>query len=177
LASLEAVPLTDWPQHEPAEIAHIEDEPDVIFKQILAVGLLPGATVRVFENRPDCVVLSDGEHEHHLAPVVAANIHVKARRQAPRMAADVLRLSDLKDGQDSEVVAIDPQYRGFGRRRLMDLGLTPHARVQAHLTNAFGDPRAYLVRGTMIALRKDQAALIWVRPNPMPVQKTGVVTA
>jgi Fe2+ transport system protein FeoA len=32
------------------------------------------------------------------------------------------------------------------------------------LHNFFGDPRGYRVRGTLIALRKDQAAQIWVKP-------------
>jgi DtxR family Mn-dependent transcriptional regulator len=32
------------------------------------------------------------------------------------------------------------------------------------LQNAIGDPRAYRVRGTLIALRKEQAGMIWVRP-------------
>jgi DtxR family Mn-dependent transcriptional regulator len=32
------------------------------------------------------------------------------------------------------------------------------------LSNAFGDPRAYRIRGTLIALRKDQAAMVLVKP-------------
>jgi hypothetical protein len=35
--------------------------------------------------------------------------------------------------------------------------------VEAYLDNAFGDPRAFRVRGTTIALREDQASRIWVR--------------
>jgi DtxR family Mn-dependent transcriptional regulator len=36
--------------------------------------------------------------------------------------------------------------------------------IYPELQNFFGDPRAYRVRGTLIALRKDQAAQIWVKP-------------
>jgi len=36
--------------------------------------------------------------------------------------------------------------------------------VSPELTNSFGDPRAYRVRGTLIALRREQARFIWVRP-------------
>ena len=46
----------------------------------------------------------------------------------------------------------------------MDLGLTPGTLIFPELQNFFGDPRAYRVRGTLIALRKDQAAQIWVKP-------------
>jgi DtxR family Mn-dependent transcriptional regulator len=47
---------------------------------------------------------------------------------------------------------------------LQDLGLTPDARVEVELENPFGDPRAFRVRGTMIALRRQQADHVWVRP-------------
>jgi len=54
--------------------------------------------------------------------------------------------------------------QGFTRRRFLDLGLTPGTIIFPELQNFFGDPRAYRVRGTLIALRKDQAAQIWVKP-------------
>ena len=62
-----------------------------------------------------------------------------------------------------QVVELDPECRGFSCRRLMDLGLTPGTQVEAALTNTFGDPRAFRVRGALIGLRKQQAELIWVR--------------
>lgn len=57
--------------------------------------------------------------------------------------------------------------RGGGamRRRLMDLGLTAHATVE-HLFDApSGNPRAYQIRGTVIALRNDDAAAVDVWPS------------
>lgn len=46
------------------------------------------------------------------------------------------------------------------RRRLMDLGLTAQA-TTVHLFDApSGDPRAYLIRGTVIALRNADAAAV-----------------
>ena len=46
----------------------------------------------------------------------------------------------------------------------MDLGLTAHATVE-HLFDApSGNPRAYQIRGTVIALRNDDAAAVEVRP-------------
>ena len=54
-------------------------------------------------------------------------------------------------------------FRGFSRRRLLDLGITPGTRIEVSLDNPFGDPRAFRLRGTVIALRKDQADQILVR--------------
>ncbi len=86
----------------------------------------------------------------------------------PPMAAipeseQLTRLCELRPGEEAEVVRLDPGLRGFTRRRLLDLGLTAKVRVTAHLANAFGDPLAYRVRGTTIALRKEQASQVRVR--------------
>ena len=160
---LDAVSLVEWPSHKTARIVHIEDEPDIIFQQILAADLRPGKAVRIIENDPQRLVVSDGEQEHRLARAVAANIQVVAPAPHSRRPEGSRRLSELAEGQAGEVVELDPDCRGFSRRRLLDLGLTPQARVSVELNNTFGDPRGYRVRGTMIALRKRQADQIWVR--------------
>jgi DtxR family Mn-dependent transcriptional regulator len=164
MAPLKAVPLTDWPSGEPARVVHIEDEPDALFKQILATGLRPGMTVRVLEQLPERVVISDGEHEHLLAPVVAANIHVAEQRRQPPRPAGAKRLTDLADQEAAEVIEIGQACQGYSRRRLLDLGFTSGTRVESALSNPFGEPRAYRVRGTTIALRKQQTDQIWVKP-------------
>ena len=160
---LDAVSLVEWPSHKTARIVHIEDEPDIIFQQILAADLRPGKAVRIIENDPQRLVVSDGEQEHRLARAVAANIQVVAPAPHSRRPEGSRRLSELAEGQAGEVVELDSDCRGFSRRRLLDLGLTPQARVSVELNNTFGDPRGYRVRGTMIALRKRQADQIWVR--------------
>ncbi len=164
LAPLQGISLADWPSAEAARIVHIEDEPDVIFQQILAAGLRPGITVRILEKHPDRLVISDGRDEHRLAPVVAANIQVAAAEIETRRPGNSKRLSELREGEAAEVVELDAHCRGFSRRRLLDLGLTPNARVEVALENTFGDPRAYRVRGSMIALRRQQTDHVWVKP-------------
>ncbi len=42
-------------------------------------------------------------------------------------------------------------------RRLLDLGMVPSTSIQAVLQSPFGDPRAYLIRGSTIALREEDA--------------------
>ncbi len=164
VSQLGGSPLTDWPGGPTARIVHIEDEPAVVFEQILAAGLRPGATVRIVEDTPERLVISDGTDVHSLAHSVAANIHVAPAEAAETRPAYAKRLSELDQLEKAEVIELDDQCRGFSRRRLMDLGLTPGARVQAALENTFGDPRGYRIRGATIALREPQARHVWVRP-------------
>ena len=53
---------------------------------------------------------------------------------------------------------------GALRRRLLDLGFTPGARVRCLFAAPSGDPRAYMVRGSVIALRRDDAGSIRATP-------------
>jgi Fe2+ transport system protein FeoA len=76
----------------------------------------------------------------------------------------VIPLGSLPPKTRAEIVFVDERCQGFARRRFLDLGLTPGTPIYPELENAFKDPRAYRVRGTLIALRGDQASWIWVRP-------------
>ncbi|MBL8055567.1 MAG: FeoA domain-containing protein [Anaerolineales bacterium] len=169
---VESRPLTDWPLDAPARIVHLEDEPAALFAQIAAEGLRPGQTLRVLESAPQRLTLSDGRKTFALAPLVAANIFV-APEPANGHPAD-RRLTALKQGERALVRALDDGLQGFTRRRLLDLGLTPGVPVTAELPSLFGDPVAYRVRGTLIALRRDQAEQVLIAepasaaPAPSP---------
>lgn len=157
------VPVTSWPAEAAGRIVHLEDEPPISFAQILAEGLRVGQVVRVIEQTPQRIVLTDGENEFRLAPAVASNVFLAPADDVVD-APGVIRLSDLPDNASADVVALDDACQGFSRRRLMDLGFTEGARVAPVLTTFAGDPRAYQVRGTVIAVRRDQAAQVLVRP-------------
>jgi DtxR family Mn-dependent transcriptional regulator len=159
-----STPLTAWEPGTPGKIVHLEDEPPIAYAQILAEGLRLGQVVRILEALPQRYVLSDGEKEYRLAPAVAANVHVAPLVEAELPGNGILSLGQLAHNQAAEIIALDEACQGFTRRRFLDMGLTPGTRIFPELLNAFGDPRAYRVRGTLIALRKDQAAQIWVRP-------------
>ena len=51
---------------------------------------------------------------------------------------------------------------GSLQRRLLDLGLVKNTSIKSIFKSPFGDPTAYEVRGTLIALRKEDARLILV---------------
>lgn len=71
-------------------------------------------------------------------------------------------LSQIKIGSACIVSAL--HLEGLLRRRMMDLGIIPGTAVQCILRGPSGDPTAYAVRGTTIALRKEDAAKINVYP-------------
>jgi DtxR family transcriptional regulator, Mn-dependent transcriptional regulator len=160
----EGEPLTAWQINRPARIVHLEDEPSIAFDQIVAAGLRLGQKIRILEISPERYILSDGEVEYRLAPTVAANVHIAALPESEMLKASAIPLNELTDNQHAEIITLDEAVQGFTRRRFLDLGLTPGTVIFPELINFFGDPRAYRVRGTLIALRKDQAAQIWVKP-------------
>ncbi len=163
--SVPSTPLTEWEIDSPANIVHLEDEPIIAYQQILASGLQLGQTIRILEKNSQRFVLSDGENEYRLAPSIASNVFVAPLPEEKRRLRDAIPLEMLPTGQQAHIVALDERVQGFTRRRLLDLGLTPGTKIYPELGNFFGDPRAYRVRGTLIALRKDQAAQVWVKPE------------
>lgn len=164
LPKTENEPLSTWQVDQPGRIAHLEDEPALAYQQILAEGLRLGQQVWILERTPERLVLSDGENEYRLAPAVAANVHLAALPESERLKRQSIPLTELPHEARAEIVMLDDAVQGFTRRRFLDLGLTPGSIIYPELENFFGDPRAYRLRGTLIALRKDQAAQIWVRP-------------
>jgi DtxR family Mn-dependent transcriptional regulator len=164
LLKTEGMPLTAYQAEGPIRIVHLEDEPALAFEQILAAGLRLGQTIRVLDRNPQRILLTDGETEYRLAPAVAANVSIAALPESEISKASAIPLAELTHDQRGEIVVLDDAVQGFTRRRFLDLGLTPGTVIYPELKNFFGDPRAYRVRGTLIALRKDQAAQIWVKP-------------
>ncbi|MBR0425575.1 MAG: ferrous iron transport protein A [Clostridia bacterium] len=70
-------------------------------------------------------------------------------------------LASLPLGKPAEIVSVltDSDLK----HRLSDLGLTPGCPVRCIYGAACGDPRAYLVRGTVLAIRNADARGIEVR--------------
>jgi len=105
------------------------------------------------------------DQEHVLAPIVAANISVVELVEDVRD-QDIpgVPLDTLLVGEKGTVTAISSLSRGVERRRLFDLGIIPGTVVGVEMVNPGGDPTAYRIRGSVIALRSSQARLIKVDP-------------
>lgn len=69
-------------------------------------------------------------------------------------------LNDIPLGEYGRVTEL--MCRGGLRRRLLDIGLTPQTLVQCVGQSPGGDPRAYLIRGAVIALRREDACHILI---------------
>ncbi|HRR57089.1 MAG TPA: FeoA family protein [Acidobacteriota bacterium] len=75
-------------------------------------------------------------------------------------------LSCLAPGRKAVVRIVSRALRAPERRRFLDLGLVPGTQVTVELPAPSGDPVAYRIRGTLVALRRDQAAHVLVELLP-----------
>ncbi len=71
-----------------------------------------------------------------------------------------MTLSGLAEGERGIIYELEG---GSARDRLMDLGFTPGAQVMCLFSAPSGEPRAYLIRGAVIALRRRDAGSIRLR--------------
>ncbi len=156
---LAAMAIDQW-----VRIVHLENEPETVYAQLVAEELYVGMEMRLTEISSQRLRFWAGGEDHVLAPVVAANISVTPlpKEQVAIAAAAIAgqRLTNLNLGQTGQVVNISPLCRGQERRRLMDLGILPGTAITAEMRSPSGDPTAYLIRGALIALRREQANLI-----------------
>ena len=65
----------------------------------------------------------------------------------------------------STCTVLDIGSGSFMKRRLMDLGLSEGALISPLFESLSGDPRAYNLRGAVIALRSEDAKKIIVVPK------------
>jgi ferrous iron transport protein A len=75
-------------------------------------------------------------------------------------------LVDLRKGDAAILDCIDLPTEDA--RRLMELGFLPGARITAGFSAPGGDPRVFQVDGSEIALRRDTARRLKVRPDKKP---------
>lgn len=64
-------------------------------------------------------------------------------------------LSLLQEGETGRVKALTNEESM--KRRLQELGIIEGTKIKCMQISPFGDPMAFLVRGTLIALRKDDS--------------------
>ncbi len=163
-------PLTTLAPDEAGLIVHLEDEPEIVYAQIAAEGLHPGMLVRVIESAPERIRFWANGDEHRVAPIVAANISVLPMSDEADAAPEVgVPLSELKPGESAEVIRLSDVCRGAERRRFMDLGILPGTKITVEMQSPGGEPMAYIIRGALIALRREQASLIRVHADRHPI--------
>jgi len=144
-------------------IIHIEDEPKAIYTQLLAQGFYPGKVIQVIDTNSERIKIAMDGEERVVAPLLATGITVQSLPEPKFVNEKLKSLVDLKSGEDAEVLKISPMIRGQQRRRLLDFGILPGAKISILMKSPMQDPVGYLVKDTIVALRKKQAELIYIR--------------
>ena len=68
----------------------------------------------------------------------------------------IKRLDMLYKGESGRVRAVNTE--GGMRRRFMDMGITAGTRIECVGVSPLGDPKAFCVRGAVVAIRKEDSA-------------------
>lgn len=156
--------LSEYSNGDIVQVIQIEDEPPSIYAKIIEKGIYLGVLIEILKKSKHGIhVLVEGK-AHTLSTHLTKNIFVKAAPAEQKIEESPQFLSSLKSGEEAEVIGISRACRGAQRRRLMDLGIVPGTSISMAMISAGGDPKAYNVRGAMIALRNDQANFIHIKP-------------
>jgi DtxR family Mn-dependent transcriptional regulator len=155
-------PLPSYPVDQPGKITHIEDEPEVVYQQILAKRIFIGSQIKLLSTDNNSVRFICEGVEHEFSTIVAANIHIQALAPNEIFEEKAIRLSSLQAGESAEVLGLSIECRGANRRRLLDLGILPGTPIEVDLKSPLKDPVAYRVRNTSIALRSTLSDLILI---------------
>ncbi|MCB0744035.1 MAG: metal-dependent transcriptional regulator [Ignavibacteriae bacterium] len=151
------VSLNEVEEGETLRILHIEDEPKSIYTKLVSVNLFPGRVIKVILKTVKKIKLSADGEEITITPLLASNINVEHVAKSEFIEEKQRDLLSLKKGEIGVVARILPVCRGQQRRRLLDFGIVPGSEISVLMKSPMNDPVAYIVKDTIVALRKDQA--------------------
>jgi ferrous iron transport protein A len=87
-------------------------------------------------------------------------------QRAPDQSGSVIVLAQLPPGARATVVGTLPQATSAVASRLVQLGFRPSAQVDVIRRAPLGDPTIYRVQDTELCLRRREAQLIEIVPEP-----------
>lgn len=153
-------------EHTWWRITHVEDDDKKLFKQITDLGLTKDSIIYITEINSTSFSFKY-EGEQMCLPLVAleamnrVGVTKEEAESIPETRAQ--RLTTIQANEQATIVGLSPSCRGALRRRLMDLGFVKGSRITIDMKSPMGNPVAYVVRGTAIALRHDQAQYILIQ--------------
>ena len=174
---VEGVSLATLAPGATANVVHVEDEPQVVYRRLVAAGFVPAAPVKMVSRAGNVIDVLVGGRATRLEDLEAGSVTVEPVAEAPGHTVLFERLDLLRPGETAEVIDLAPEVQGPQRRRLLDLGVLPGTRIRAEFRSASGDPIAYQIRGALVALRRPQAHGIYVRRLPLGAEVPGMVEA
>lgn len=148
---------------EVAKIIHVEDEPKSIYTNLVDKGLHLGKEVFVIDKTSDAILIASDGKEQMLSHLMASKVLVEILTDKKFENIKERTLLDLRSGESGEVLSVAHTCRGQQRRRLLDFGIVPGAIVSIHMKSPLNDPIAYLVKDTIVALRKNQANKVLIK--------------
>lgn len=157
LPEKKGISLNEIKAGDTVKILHIEDEPKSIYMNLIDEKLYPGKVIKLLsKSNKKLIIISDGI-EKNITPLIASNIHVELVEQKEFIEELHKDLLSLKTGEEGEILQILPECRGQQRRRLLDFGIVPGAKISVLMKSPLNDPIAFVVKDTIVALRKDHA--------------------
>ena len=145
---------------EVVRIIHIEDEPKIIYTQLVAQGFHPGKEIQVVDANSERIKVAMDGDERIIAPLLAGNVTVDVISKQEFTNVKLRTLAELKENEIVKIHSLASTCRGQQRRRLLDLGIVPGAEITILMKSPLNDPVGYLVKDTIVALRKKQAECI-----------------
>ncbi len=156
--------LSQIPANQLHKVIHVADEPPERYAELVKRNIASGCKILITQQLPDGFeVLVDGRPHIIHNQLAEAIVVVPSQNGMWPEGADVFPLSELDLGESCEVINISYACRSNERRRLLDLGILPGTVITAEFLSPSGDPKAYRVRGALIALRHQQANWITVK--------------
>ena len=153
---LSAITHTGW-----YEVVLLVDKTIAIFKELDQLGFYPSALLQVTDKHSSGIWVKLDNERFFLPNMLAAALLV-SNEPVAAPTVSIVRLSALPLGIEATVYDLAGTCRGINRRRLLDLGFVRGSSVSVDLVSPLGNPRGYLIRGTTIALRYEQAHQIRV---------------
>ncbi|MBK8945527.1 MAG: metal-dependent transcriptional regulator [Ignavibacteriae bacterium] len=157
LPEKKGISLNEISVNSTIKILHIEDEPKSIYLNLVEEKLFPGKVIKVVNKSSKKITILINGEEKNISPLLAQNVHVELVDQNEFIEEIQKDLLSLKVGDTGEILQILPECRGQQRRRLLDFGIVPGAKISVLMKSPLNDPIAFVVKDTIVALRKDQA--------------------
>jgi DtxR family Mn-dependent transcriptional regulator len=156
--------LNDFSEGDIVQVIKIEDKPPAAYAEIIDKGIFLDVQIEILKKVHNSIHLLVTGKAQTLPVFLTKNITAQTAAEELKIVEPPQSLSSLKTGEEGEVLGISRACRGAQRRRLMDLGIVPGTLISMAMASAGGDPKAYNIRGAMIALREDQADFIHIQP-------------
>lgn len=78
---------------------------------------------------------------------------------------DIKSLDEMRPGEQAGIAAV--AGKPAIRRRLIDIGLVEGTKIECVGKSPFGDPKAFLVRGAVIAIRSEDCKNILIKKEAL----------